>query len=466
MLQPILVASGTDYTLTTGTNPGGLGRTLLSEIRARRIAEASKNPNVTTVQFDPTAAVLEERDALYEQAELQAGIVLLGRGALKEYLWALRKGYGETIDLREEARLEGMGLGAGEKRKDGRWEREEEVMVRELERIDADAAPGTAPFDVPEAIPTDEIRLDSLESTPAADDPLAPTSLSAAYAPYRIIASAPAPPPPATTAEDTTPLVLAPSATLPEQAPLLLVPFSHPFGIRQWPAKMIHFFNQRSDVKTGGEYALAIINAQTRPFHSAVLRTPTGELQGMLDENLVQEIRAGLHKDLVMGTSEPTGSPDLDFLSETDELPSHFRKTYRTLPHSHEFARRNYYEKDLPPRLAIARELSEGRTPTKAEMDYPPKIESELRKERLEKELKWRRELEGWAMQRAGSGVAWEEHWGTGQGSDNPFKVFELVSPAQAREMAASRKNWEDERSRQDAAIADRERDTQVLDDE
>ncbi|MCZ6918900.1 MAG: hypothetical protein O7C60_00065 [Rickettsia endosymbiont of Ixodes persulcatus] len=65
-----------------------------------------------------------------EARELREGAtVLLGRGALKEYLWALKKGFTEPIDLRLEAKLEGLGLGNNERRKDGRWELTREDVI-------------------------------------------------------------------------------------------------------------------------------------------------------------------------------------------------------------------------------------------------------------------------------------------------------------------------------------------------
>lgn len=108
--QPILVASGTDYVLKIGTNPGGLARTLVHEFRGRRITKAANEiPGSVMLVNDPQSnmnAVLAEKDLEEEQREMQGATVLLGRGALKEYLWALKKGYGEAIDLREEAKLE------------------------------------------------------------------------------------------------------------------------------------------------------------------------------------------------------------------------------------------------------------------------------------------------------------------------------------------------------------------------
>lgn len=395
---------------------------------------------------------MEERDAAYEAKELDGGIILLGRGALKEYLWAVRKGYGQEIDLREEARLEGLGLGSSEKRKDGRWEREEEIMVRELEREDEQNP--NAPFNLPEPVGLEGVQ---------AEEPVTPIQPNI-YAPYRAL-TMPQPslnPPTLSTtsttpSDDTRPLVL-PATPVPAQPPLLLVPFTYPFGVRTWPSKLAHFWNHRSDVKLGGECALMIIEAQSRPMESPYLRNDANALQGILDENLVEEVRLGMHKELTMEEESPkTGSNDLDFRHDPDESSSRFKKSYRTLPSNHEYARRNYYDVELPPRLTQARELANGRTPTKAEDKYAPKIESELRKERLEKELKWRRELEGWAVQRGGAGVAWEESWGSGVGSENAFRIFRKPTEAESDEFSRARADWIQERKIKEAALDDRD---------
>ena len=378
-------------------------------------------------------SVLEARDNKYEAAELDAGILLLGRGALKEYLWALRKGWGEDIDLREEARLEGLGLGAGERRKDGRWEREEAIMTQELDN--EDIANGKGPFDVSEVL----ADVGSLDDAPESETPL-----SLAYAPYRSMATLPTPEPTPAPLDTSSPLILPAPDRIPPQPPLLLVPFHHPFGVRNWPSKLLRFFNRRADVKLGGEYALTIINAKTRPFESPTARLENGQLAGVLNDELVNEVRVGKQKDLAMEDGVPTGSKDLDFLFDLEEVPTPFRKTYRTLPSAHEYASRTYYTADLPKKLTQARELAGGRTPTKGETNYPPKMEHELRKERLEKELKWRRELEGWALRRSGSGVAWDEKWGAGIGSENPFSVYVEMNDSDRAEMAASKQQWDE----------------------
>lgn len=429
-LQPIFLAAGLDYTLTTGVNPGGLGRTILAEIRARRLAAAAR-----AASSEPLS-VLEERDLVLEAGELAGGIVLLGRGALKEYLWALRKGFNEDIDLVEEGRLEGLGLGAGERRKDGRWEREDELMVQELDR--ADAASGAGPFDVPETVVTMSDEDASLVLQEQED--AAPT-LAGAYAPYRnmaIVPQTPAAPAPAPVLAHPT---LPAPAQLPPQPPLLLVPFTHRFGVTQWPIKLLRFFNHRADVRLGGEYALRAIANETRPLENPVQRTETGALAGMLDDVLVAEVRRGEHKDLTMEEGQRTGSRDLDHMFDEEEIPVHFRKSYRTLPSAHEFGRRNYYTVELPPKLATAREIASGSRPlTSTEEKYPPKIESELRKERLEKELRWHRELEGWATRRAGSGLAWDDKWN----SADLFKVFKEVGEPEMARLRESKRRWEE----------------------
>lgn len=374
--------------------------------------------------------------------------MLLGRGALKEYLWALKKGWGEAIDLRQEGRLEGLGLGANERRKDGRWEREEELMLRELEKED-EARPDGGPFDE-RAAPT------GLESVAGEDDAASSAPGSAqpvsflAPSPFQSIAMPPPPPPPSSRSlasnESEPPLILPPSE-IPPQPPLLLVPFSYPFGIQTWAGKLAHFWNHRRDAKLGGEYALALVTSQTRPFDAPRQRDPaSGEVAGLLDDEFVAAIRRGEHHLSTMEKGVSTGSKDLDFLAETDERPEHFKKAYRTLPKGHEYFRRTYYNDELPPKLETARELARGeREPTKAEVNYPPKIESELRKERLDKELRWRRELEGWAIQRAGSGISWRDGW------EDKLRVIE-VPPSEDRldELDRGRQEWRDLQQRKE----------------
>ncbi|GAA5919328.1 hypothetical protein JCM6882_002777 [Rhodosporidiobolus microsporus] len=456
-MRPILVASGTDYVLKIGTNPGGLGRTLAHEIRARRITEAAQQqPNMVLLSNSPQAnvnAVLAERDLEEEKRETDGGIILLGRGALKEYLWALKKGWGEPIDLRQEAKLEGLGLGANERRKDGRWEREEELMLRELEAED-ETKGGEAPFDekAPESLESAASTVEGAdEPTPAQPVNFLAPAYTSSFRPVPP-SSAPSPAPAAPAAPEEP--LLVPASSVPPQPPLLLVPFSYPFGIRTWIPKMLHFWNHRSDARLGGEYALALVLNQTRPIDPPKHRdAETGALAGLLDDDEVATFRRGERHLDQMEDGVLTGSKDLDFLAETDERPEHYKKNYRTLPKGHEFHRRTYYNDELPGKLKTARELARGeREPTKAEINYPPKIESELRKERLDKELRWRRELEGWAVQRAGSGVAWREEWAQeGATQDGPaFRVVELPSEKGSRALEERKSAWREGQSARD----------------
>jgi import inner membrane translocase subunit TIM54 len=148
--------------------------------------------------------------------------------------------------------------------------------------------------------------------------------------------------------------------------------------------------------------------------------------------------------ELTMEEGIRTGSKDLDFLADLEERPEHFKKGYRTMPKGHEYHRRTYYTDDLPPRLKTARELASGeRERTSTEEKYPPKIESELRKERLDKELRWRRELEGWGIQRAGSGVAWVE------GTEDKLKIIEAPVDDRGKEELVQRaQEWEEMKKR------------------
>ncbi|GAA5862930.1 hypothetical protein JCM3774_006690 [Rhodotorula dairenensis] len=443
-MRPILVASGTDYVLKVGTNPGGLGRTLAHEIRGRRITEAAQDSEAAAAEVllgnSPEAnvnAVLAAHDLEQEKLQEDGAIILLGRGALKEYLWALKKGWGEAIDLRQEGRLEGLGLGANERRKDGRWEREEELMSRELEKED-EARPEGGPFDE-RAAPA---GLESVGGDESTETPLSSQPVSfLATSPYRSLTM----PPPSSSSSSPQgpaqpePSLILPPSEIPPQPPLLLVPFSYPFGIRTWAGKLAHFWNHRADAKVGGEYALSLVLSQTRPFDPPRNRDPaTGQVAGLIDDDFVATIRRGDEHLSTMEDGVPTGSKDLDFLFETEERPEHFKKAYRTLPKGHEYFRRTYYKDELPPKLQTARELARGeREPTKAEINYPPKIESELRKERLDKELRWRRELEGWAIQRAGSGVSWQDGW------EDKLSVIE-VPPTQDRlaELERAKQEW------------------------
>lgn len=362
---------------------------------------------------------------------------------MKEYLWALKKGWGEAIDLRQEGKLEGLGLGANERRKDGRWEREEELMLRELDDED-ESRPDGGPFDE-RAAPT---GLDSVGGDDSSDAPLPSQPVSfLAPSPYQSLAMPPPPPSHrAAPSEPEPPLVLPPS-DIPQQPPLLLVPFSYPFGIRTWAGKLAHFWNHRADAKVGGEYALALVLSQARPFDAPRNRdSATGQVAGLLDDEFVATIRRGGEHLSTMVNGVLTGSKDLDFLAETDERPEHFKKAYRTLPKGHEYFRRTYYNDELPPKLKTARELARGeREPTKAETNYPPKIESELRKERLDKELRWRRELEGWAIQRAGSGISWQDGW------EDKLSVIEVPPSAdRLAELERGKREWYDLQQRKD----------------
>lgn len=427
-LQPVLVAAGVDFSITAGTAPGGLGRTLLHEFRVRRLEHAADNKVAGTPSLQEAlgdmagqpAFVLQERERLAQSKELDGGYIVLGRSALKEYMWALRKAWCEPVNLSDEARLQGLGLGLDggvTAAKGRRKERDEELLVRELER--EDAKDPHAPFELP---------ADG-EPAPA---PASEQSTSPMVTPYSTLFNKPqqAPQPAAADAlgEQQPDRILEPLDVIPEQPPMLLVPWHHPFGIREWPQKLLHFFNHRSDVKLGGDFALAILRARSRALEPPTNRDMEGAPRGVLDESDVDAIRTWQQPDLTMvidDSNKPlTGSKDLDFDAEREEDTLAFRKSYRSTPKTLAGTRRLYYDKELAPQLKATRELASGaREPTKAEIHSPPELESDLRAERLDKEQRWRRELEGFAIRRAGSGIAWDD-----ARFDHKLKVFEPLT--------------------------------------
>jgi import inner membrane translocase subunit TIM54 len=99
---------------------------------------------------------------------------------------------------------------------------------------------------------------------------------------------------------------------------------------------------------------------------------------------------------------------DLDFDLDKERL---FKSSLEKIPEETEKARKEFYEK-LPERLATARALSRGtREPTKDEISNPPPTEVELRAERMKKELRWRRDVDGWNLIKPSTPVVWDERF-------------------------------------------------------
>ena len=84
-------------------------------------------------------------------------------------------------------------------------------------------------------------------------------------------------------------------------------------------------------------------------------------------------------------------------------------QSFRRWPANIEQARKLYYD-ELAPKIVTARELSSrSREPTKFETNNPPPTEVDLRADRLDRERRWRRNMEGWRIVRAAAPTAWDE---------------------------------------------------------
>jgi import inner membrane translocase subunit TIM54 len=230
----------------------------------------------------------------------------------------------------------------------------------------------------PEFQPEGRADDDSLAPSSAPGLPLSPPAL---YSPLSQPKS-PVTPPRAPSRPGIPPHLNTPPAQIPEQAPLLLVPYHVHLGFRNIPFSIRDFFYERRKVREGAEAAYRLIMSQTRDFRG------------------------------------PNEQPsDLDFDTKAENS---FRPSYSNLPAEIASSRKKYYTEELPPKLKLARELaSNEREPTKDETKYPPPTEVELRAERLKKEMKWRDDEEAWEVLRKGKPVVWDERF------KDSLKVFE-----------------------------------------
>ena len=167
-----------------------------------------------------------------------------------------------------------------------------------------------------------------------------------------------------------------PSASIPQQPPILFVPFPNYLGFLQLPHMIWDFFNQRQKVLSGAQCAYRSIESQTRPF-------------------------------------EP--STDLDYGLDAEH---YYKSSMKKYAESVEKIRTGYH-KALPDKLKTARDLARGnREPTKDDINYPPPTEVELRAERLKKELRWRGDVAGWDIIKPENPVAFDERF------DGALQVF------------------------------------------
>ncbi|CAE6451261.1 unnamed protein product [Rhizoctonia solani] len=370
-VKPILVAAAVDFELVNGNRHGGLARSIADKIKSQR-REAlppdhplRKDDQASIIPL-PSARSLEQQ----REREIQGGTVIVGRHTFKEYLHGIRLGWSEVLNDIDR----------------------EELLARQL------ASDGV--LDEPET-PDKGLLADEDSLKPRTGATLASSGpRSPLYS--HVITQPTKKPTPKPSALPRTPQSDESSAIpqeIPPQPPLLLLSFKNLIGFRYIPHMIFDFFNERRRAKEGAEAAYTLIEGHVRDFvppeHETELHphvySPT-ELEGLE----------------ALGDSLPkieSQGGDLDFDIEQERyIPKSYNKTPKEIADS----RKKYYEA-LPGKLVVARSLARGeREPTKEEREHPPPTEVELTTERFKKELKWREELDGWKLLRAGSGVSWD----------------------------------------------------------
>ena len=266
-----MVAGGVDYAITNGAIPGSAGRILIARFKARRF-EALARQKEQLPEPEPIPGQPDYTRIMNEKNEPQGGTVLIGRQALKEYLWALKKGYLDPLDLDRELRIA-----------NGDLEEEEDRALSGLFESDEQ----------------DIFRLQDLSSPSA---PTIPISSSPSTAPMSAN-------------------VLPPAHTLPPLAPLLLVPYTHPLGsMIWWPQKLYQtLFGEHTRVKEGGELALSLIQAQSREIDPPAASHALFKSEEMKREWVDRGTRKLLNVERDEWITPKTGSKDLDMGVEYDK---------------------------------------------------------------------------------------------------------------------------------------------------
>jgi mitochondrial import inner membrane translocase subunit TIM54 len=349
-LQPVLVAAAIDYEMINGKRHGDLTDRVASTVKAqRRIAAGLDQPKHFPMPIPTQRTPEEER-----RAELEGGIVIVGRQTFKEFMAGLKRGWTQTLEKVDS----------------------EDELARELQDDGA--------FDELE-----EPTQNNAENLAEKSSPLLSHKISPIYSPLQNIR--PKRPPPRE-ASAISPAVNAVPGVIPPQPPILFVSFTNYIGFTQIPLMIWEFFNQRYKVRAGAEAGYRLVMKCTRPFigPSAIASNPSDQDEASRDY------------------TPPIDEGDLAF----DRPAEGYYKSSlsKTIPEI-EKARKKYYE-ELPNRLKATRDLARGiRAPTKDETNYPPPSEVELRAERLKKELRWRNDLEGWEIVRPDAPVTWDERF-------------------------------------------------------
>ncbi|KAG6854739.1 hypothetical protein C0991_002453 [Blastosporella zonata] len=321
---------------------------------AERVADDIRKRRRIELGIDPIPEIAKALPT-YKSPEqvanhrLDGGIVVIGRPTLKEFMLGLKRGWTDPLDKVDH----------------------EELLARELE--------SDGHFDEPEETSNDAPAFaDTKPTTPSPHN-------SPVFSPLQIRPPSPAVKPKSSISD----ALNAPPPSIPAVPPLLLLTFTNHIGLSQIPIMIWDWFNQRHKVRSGAEAGYRLVMKHTRP-----MIPPTEEPKSMFADIATPE------------AAVPQG--DLDFDKEAE---SWFKNSTSKIPSEIEKAHEKYY-KDLPARLATARELARGlREPTKEEVNNPPPTEVELSAERMKKELRWRRDVAGWDVIKPQQNVVWDERF-------------------------------------------------------
>ncbi|CCO27591.1 Mitochondrial import inner membrane translocase subunit TIM54 [Rhizoctonia solani AG-1 IB] len=372
-VKPILVAAAVDFELVNGNRHGGLARSIADKIKSRRrealpLDHPLRNDNQAPIVPLPSALSPQQQ----QEREIQGGTLIVGRHTLKEYLHGLRLGWFEGLDDIDR----------------------EEVLARQLASdgvFDEPTDPNSETLAEGEDIPKSRIGF----------NPPMPGSKSPLFS--HVISQ-----PTKTTAPKSSARAQTPRTSefpvipqeIPPQPPLLLLPFRNLIGFRYIPHMIVDFFNERKRAKEGAEAAYTLIEGHTRDFIPPEQGAEVDDINSRSD--LVAPGESEVSADSLPKIGPQGGDADFDIDRER-YIPKGYNKTPKEIAE----ARKKYYDA-LPGKLVVARSLARGeREPTKEEREHPPPTEVELTTERFKKELKWKEDLDGWKLLRAGSGVDW-----------------------------------------------------------
>ena len=315
-----------------GKRYGDIASRVADEIKSRRRLEAG----IDSPKQSIIVKVGDQSPEAKRRRELEGGIVVVGRPTFKEFMEGMRRGWTDGLEkVDKEDQL------AREMESDGKFDE----IGESTSTVDTESLGDDEPLPTKSRLPPSTGIFTPPYLRPSPDNRSSPSSASI---PEHLN---------------------IPPASIPQQPPILFVPFTNYLGFLQLPHMAWDFFNQRQRVLSGAQCAYRLVRSHTRPF-------------------------------------EP--STDLDHGLDAEH---YYKSSMKKYAESVEKIRTGYY-KNLPDKLKIARDLARGnREPTKDEINYPPPTEVELRAERLKKELRWRSDVAGWDIIKPEASVAFDERF-------------------------------------------------------